>query len=163
MIVIAVIVLGFIGFAWWGRGQSSPATGSAGIVNAGKGALVASETRHDFGVISMANGNVEKVFRITNPTEREVTLAGVVTSCMCTVAYIESGAGERGPFGMPGHGGPVPRANETIGAGESRDIRVVYDPNAHGPAGVGPINRFIDLTEAGGAMTRMEIKAVVTP
>jgi hypothetical protein len=64
---------------------------------------------------------------------------------------------------MPGHGGPVGRANEIIKAGQSLNIKVVYDPNAHGPAGVGAIDRFIELTEENGGKTQLEIKAVVTP
>ena len=82
---------------------------------------------------------------------------------MCTIAYTENAGREKGPFGMPGHGGQVAKANEVIKTGESLDVRVVYDPNAHGPAGVGSVDRFVDLTEANGGTTRLEIKAVVTP
>jgi hypothetical protein len=64
---------------------------------------------------------------------------------------------------MPGHGGPVARANETIGAGETRTIRVVFDPNAHGPAGVGPIVRQIALSDATGGALLLEIRANVRP
>ena len=53
--------------------------------------------------------------------------------------------------------------NETIKAGESRIIRAVYDPNAHGPAGVGPIDRFLILTDSSGSKLELEIKAIVTP
>mgnify|MGYP001618214936 FL=1 len=83
---------------------------------------------------------------------------------MCTTAYIirENGSKSR-PFGMPGHGGAVPRANEIIKAGESRDIEVVYDPNAHGPAGVGRIDRLVYLEDADGNKLQFEIKANVTP
>ena len=63
---------------------------------------------------------------------------------------------------MPGMG-YVPPANETIKAGESRMIRVVYDPNAHGPAGVGRINRFVELVDSSGGTLGLEIKALVTP
>ena len=59
--------------------------------------------------------------------------------------------------------GYVPPVNETIKAGESRTIRVVYDPNAHGPAGVGPIDRFAILTDKSGGKLQFEIKALVTP
>ena len=81
---------------------------------------------------------------------------------MCTRACIESPNGEKGPFGMEGMG-YVPPANETIKAGESIDIKAVYDPNAHGPAGVGFVDRFVILTDANGNEIKLEIKAVVTP
>ena len=82
---------------------------------------------------------------------------------MCTAAYIVRGDGEKkGPFSMPGHR-PVPKAKEIIKAGESRGIEVVYDPNAHGPAGVGMINRFVYLEDREGNKMQFEIKANVTP
>ena len=64
---------------------------------------------------------------------------------------------------MVGHGGTVPKANEIIKAGESRKLRVVFDHNAHGPAGVGIINRVVTLEDNGGGILEFEIKAVVTP
>ncbi len=129
-----------------------------------KSGLVASETLYDFGTISMKNGNVTKDFTLVNTTDTEAMISRVETSCMCTTAYIvEPDGTNRGPFGMPGHGGPVPAANEKIPAGESRIIRVVYNPNAHGPAGVGQIDRFITATDASGGSVRLEIKALVTP
>ena len=164
ILICVLIIGGLIGLMWWGRANQTvtpSAVGSSG--SSIKSSLTASETQYDFGTISMANGNVNKVFTITNPTDKDVLLSRLETSCMCTVAYIVSPNGEKGPFGMPGHGGAVPPANEVIKAGESRDIKVVYDPNAHGPAGVGSIERTVTLIESGGAMLTLNIRVVVTP
>ena len=119
----------------------------------------------------MKDGNVSKVFRVTNSGTADVNLTDVSTSCMCTAAYILRDDGSKlGPFGMPGHGGTggMPgrgngKAGEIILAGESRDIEVVYDPNAHGPTGVGIIDRFIYLEDENGNKLQFEIKANVTP
>jgi hypothetical protein len=82
---------------------------------------------------------------------------------MCTTAFIvESDGSTKGPFGMAGMGG-ITATNETISSGESRIIRVVYNPNAHGPAGVGQIDRFITATDSSGGSVRYEIQALVTP
>ena len=82
---------------------------------------------------------------------------------MCTKAFIVEPDGTlKGPFSMPGMG-YVPPADETINAGESRKVRVIYDPNAHGPAGVGPVDRFITLTDNSGGRLDLEIKALVIP
>jgi len=81
---------------------------------------------------------------------------------MCTTAFLQSTDREKGPFGMEGMGFFAP-ANEVIEPGESRAVRVVYDPNAHGPAGVGAIDRFIYLTDPSGGELRFEIRAMVTP
>jgi hypothetical protein len=162
IITFVIILVGLFSLMWWGKpAQTSvPTPGS----NTGAGsALTATEKLYDFGTISMANGKVDKIFKVTNLTDKDINVESVVTSCMCTVAYLESAGGEKGPFGMPGHGGPVAKANEIIKAGESRAVRVVYDPNAHGPAGVGPVDRFIYLTDASGRTLELEIKATVTP
>ena len=129
-----------------------------------KNQLQMEEAFYDFGRISMKNGLVNKNFTVTNQSDTKILLSSITTSCMCTKAYlIDSFGTEKGPFGMPGHGGVVPKVNEVIESGESRDIKVVYDPNAHGPAGVGVIDRFVYLEDANGKILELEIKANVTP
>ncbi|MDO8514010.1 MAG: DUF1573 domain-containing protein [bacterium] len=161
LIYSVVFFLAIMGlFAWGNAAKGGDTSGS----NSQKSALVAPEVLYDFGIISMKNGNVTKEFTVTNPTQEDITVKTVFTSCMCTEAFIvESDGSAKGPFGMPGHGGAVPPANELIKAGESRSIRVVYDPNAHGPAGVGVIDRFVTLTDTSGNTVELEIKANVTP
>lgn len=165
-IATLVLVLIVLLFAWGRAGtQATPALvqGAPGAYGTVQSSLVASEALYDFGTISMKDGNVIKEFEVSNPTERDITVTTVLTSCMCTSAFIVLPDGSlKGPFKMPGMG-YVPPANEVIKAGESRIIRVVYDPNAHGPAGVGRIDRFITLTDASGGALQLEIKALVTP
>ena len=159
-IIIAIaVVAGLGGLVWWGSTIQTPAGAAAGA----KSVLSATETLYDFGSISMKNGKVTKDFTVINSGDQDIFIPSVVTSCMCTKAFIVGLDGTtKGPFGMPGMG-YVPPANDMIKAGESRIIRVVYDPNAHGPAGVGPIDRLITLTDKTGATLQLEIKAVVTP
>src|SRR3989344_5316381 len=146
IIVIILVVVGLLGLMWWGRVTKKP----VGAATGEKSTLVAVEKFYDFGTISMKNGNVSKDFTVTNPGETDIFIPSLETSCMCTRAYIvELDGSTRGPFAMKSMG-YVPQANEMIKAGESRTIRVVYDPNAHGPAGVGPIDRFAILTDRSG-------------
>lgn len=160
ILIAALAALGITGLLWWGgSGQASlPDQGQAGA-----SALTTAETLHDFGLISMKNGTVETLFEVTNPTNKDITVERLTTSCMCTVVYIVDGDSRRGPFGMPGHGSTVPRANEVVSVGETLTLAVVYDPNAHGPAGVGPVDRFVYLEDEAGAVLELEIKANVTP
>lgn len=165
--IIAVVLVIFTGLFVWGyagkKATTASVQGTAAGASTTEGALVAPETFYDFGTISMKNGLVTKEFTVANPTDEDIVVSTLVTSCMCTKASIVRPDGStKGPFGMPGMG-VVPPANETIKAGESRMIRVVYDPNAHGPAGVGRIDRFVTLTDASGNALRFEIKALVTP
>ena len=156
----AIIGLAIIGlFVWGAQNRASLPESSASQ----ESALTVAETLYDFGTISMARGTVEKLFEVTNPTDRDITLQNLTTSCMCTTAFIVKADARRGPFGMPGHGGSVPRANEVVKAGETLKVAVVYDPNAHGPAGVGSVDRFVYLTDDTGGTLELEIKANITP
>ena len=165
LILIAVVILGIAGLIAWGnaaRGGTIPVQGVAPS-NALRSALVASELLYDFGTISMKNFTVTKDFTVSNPTTEDITIKTVLTSCMCTSAFIvEADGSTKGPFSMQGMG-YVPPANEVLKPGESRIIRVIYDPNAHGPAGVGTIDRFVTLTDLSGGTVVFEIKANVTP
>lgn len=153
-------MIGLFGLMWWG-GQSQASLPSQEQTEA-KSALTSNKSLFEFGTISMAKGNVSTVFKVTNPTNKDINVESITTSCMCTKAFVLNGTSKKGPFGMPGHA-VVPKANELIKAGETRDIEVVYDPAAHGPAGVGPIDRFIYLQDTSGSVLKLEIKATVTP
>lgn len=164
--IIILICFAFIGLFVWGystRGGTVASVQGISESSFSKSSLIAPETFYDFGVISMKDGYVTKEFTITNPTTQEINLKTVLTSCMCTSAFVVNPDGSvKGPFKMAGMGF-VPPSNEIIRAGESRIIRVVYDPNAHGPAGVGKIERFVTLTDSFGKNLQLEIKAIVTP
>lgn len=156
--VIFVLLVGGVVVLTKNSSLNAPAS-----VNGAPSSLIASEKLYEFGQISMANGNVSHVFKISNPTTRDIKVEKLVTSCMCTTAYIIKKDGSRkGPFSMPGMG-YVPPADEVVKAGETLEVEAVYNPNAHGPAGVGFIDRFIELTEASGSVLQLEIKAEVTP
>lgn len=160
IVLIAVAVIA--GIMLWGK-PSAQITGEIKGDGNPASALAAGEVLYDFGRIRMADGKVEKIFTVTNTSGSDVTLEKITTSCMCTVAYLESAGGEKGPFGMPGHGGPSTPVEEALKPGESRRVRVVFDPNAHGPAGIGPVNRSIYLASRSGGELELRIKAVVTP
>lgn len=165
LILSAVLVLGIAGFFAWsnaGKAGTAPAQGGAPSGSA-RSALVASELFYDFGTISMKDFTVTKDFTVSNPTTENITIKTVLTSCMCTSSFIVKADGStKGPFGMAGMG-YVPPADEVVPPGESRIIRVIYDPNAHGPAGVGTIDRFVTLTDLSGGTLAFEIKANVIP
>ncbi|MCK9351499.1 MAG: DUF1573 domain-containing protein [Candidatus Paceibacterota bacterium] len=163
-ITIVFLVFAFVfGLMFWGRSLQNNALSDAKPVDGAKTALtVEGESFFDFGNISMKNGKVSTVFTVANRTDKEIFLKSVTTSCMCTEAYLMGGKAEKGPFKMPGMGF-VPLANETILPGETRTIKTVFDPNAHGPAGVGPIERVVRLVEENGGSLEFGFKAKVTP
>ncbi|MCJ7838363.1 MAG: DUF1573 domain-containing protein, partial [Burkholderiales bacterium] len=91
-----------------------------------------------------------------------VLIRKLYTSCMCTTAALvkDGKAGEA--FGMPGHT-PIPTINVPIKPGEQAFVEVVFDPAAHGPAGVGPIERVVTLENNGGQPLELEFAALVSP
>lgn len=117
---------------------------------------------HDFGTISMKDGLVSSVFKIKNTQPEPLRLTKLYTSCMCTKAKLLISGKSEGPFGMIGHG-IIPTFNQTIEPNTEAEIEVVFDPNAHGPSGVGLIQREIVLEGSGGKLVTLQIKANVTP
>ncbi|OGI93941.1 hypothetical protein A3A03_03690 [Candidatus Nomurabacteria bacterium RIFCSPLOWO2_01_FULL_40_18] len=168
IISIIVIIIGVGSLVWWSKSVDNKklnAEESQKYHLARQGnALSAEETFYDFGTISMKNGNVSKIFKVINNSSEDIKVPSVTTSCMCTTAYIMGEDGKRSrPFGMPGHGGAVPKANALVKAGESLDIEVVYDPNAHGPAGVGLIERSVFMEDENSNVIEFKFKVNATP
>ncbi len=124
-------------------------------------ALAAAETTYDFGRISMAAGKVSHAFAVRNTGSEPVLVEKLYTSCMCTTASLKTQEGKVGPLGMPGHGF-LPSINKVIAPGEEATVEVVFDPAAHGPAGVGRIERVVFLENA-GAKLQVGFSATVTP
>lgn len=152
----AIVIIG--GLIWLGQPsatQNNQATVSASL-------LKSSEALFDFGNISMANGKVSHEFKITNSSDQPINIRKIYSSCMCTAAKFKLNNQEYGPFGMEGMGG-LTSTNVTMNPGDSGMIEAIYDPNAHGPAGVGSIDRFVYLEDKSGGQLKLEIKAVATP
>ena len=83
---------------------------------------------------------------------------------MCTTAYItDSNGNVYGKFGMPGHGDPA-LTNIEIKPGESAIVKATFDPNAHGPSAVGPIQRivFIETNSLKTPRVELSFQAMVT-
>lgn len=158
--VLSIMIL--VGIVWVAQTQpKDKQLANASSVVAAK--LEAKEMSYDFGSISMANGKVSHLFSIKNPGAVSVNVNRLYTSCMCTSTSIIQGGKKIGPFGMAGHGF-VPQANVDLAPGEDVSLEVVFDPNAHGPAGVGPISRSIYLEDASGnSMLELGVSGTVTP
>lgn len=155
---LLVIVVLFSLF-WLGRNGSLNQIQPAKV---GSRFLTAGERSFDFGSISMAAGSVSHLFKIRNSSDKPVQIDEIYTSCMCTAASLIHNGKERGPFGMPGHGF-IPEIGEKLNPDEEADVKVVFDPAAHGPAGVGLIERVVYLENDSGTPLELSFKAVVTP
>ncbi|MGC8775979.1 MAG: DUF1573 domain-containing protein [Minisyncoccia bacterium] len=122
------------------------------------------EKEFNFGRIPIFGGKVEHIFKIKNESLNPITIGKIYTSCMCTEASLVKDGKEFGPYGMPGHGF-IPTINEKLEPGKEAEIKVVFDPAAHGPAGIGQINRRVFIQDESGnnILNLLDISAYVTP
>jgi len=63
---------------------------------------------------------------------------------------------------MAGHG-PAPRLEERLAPGATAQVEVVFDPAAHGPAGIGQTDRIVTIGNDGGPPLELRFSALVTP
>ncbi|MBI2607882.1 MAG: DUF1573 domain-containing protein [Candidatus Doudnabacteria bacterium] len=124
--------------------------------------LDVSEVSYDFGTVSMSDGDVVHEFTITNSQVEAIEIAKIYTSCMCTDAFFVQEGLRKGPYSMPGHGA-IPKVEEILEPGEKAIIEVVFDPTAHGPAGIGLIDRSVFVETEKGASVELRINGNVTP
>lgn len=126
------------------------------------GQLTAGESFYDFGSVSMAKGLVSRKFTLTNSGSTPATITKMFTSCMCTKAKLTLGDKTWGPIGMPGHTA-IPNLAVQIDPGQTAEVEVVFDPAAHGPAGVGKIERTVTAELNGQPPLNFNFSANVTP
>ncbi len=161
-IILAVLVglFIFIGLGLLARPTSTDK--KANLKETADTGIVADKKDHDFGTISMAAGVVTHTFKISNPTGQPVEFTKLYTSCMCTSATLITLGGKYGPMGMPGHGS-IPRFKAVLEPGNEAEIEVSFDPAAHGPAGVGRIERMVFLENNDQNILELGFSAFVTP
>ena len=98
-------------------------------------------TSYDWGEIGINDGDAEAVFEIKNDGSETVKLYNVTTSCACTSAQLLLNDKSSPLFGMHSKSGYVME----VPAGETAKLKVVFDPDFHGPNGVGAISRQITV------------------
>lgn len=124
--------------------------------------LTANEMSIDFGKVSMAAGNVTHRFGIKNANATPIVIRKISTSCMCTTAQLEKGGRKLAVYGMPGHG-YVPNLDEPLAPNGQAVVEVVFDPAAHGPAGIGRVERYVTIYTGAAQPLELSFTALVTP
>ncbi len=130
----ALLVMGavVVGMKW----------GSSAKVAVNNQAKVSVEnSSYDWGEIGINDGDAEAVFEIKNEGSEALKLYNVTTSCACTSAQLSLNDKVSPLFGMHSKSGYVME----VPAGEAATLKVVYDPNFHGPNGVGAISRQVSV------------------
>jgi hypothetical protein len=163
-LILVLIVLAVAGFLMW-RGGGAQKINESAVTNTGATSAsfgVSTPPRFSFGDVSMAKGLVEHDFEVKNDTPSALTVVSAETSCMCTETVLDfPGGKEFGPFGMPGHGF-MPQINEPVAPGDTVKVKAVFNPAAHGPSGIGFVEREIVLNTNNGRY-HFGFDATVTP
>ena len=162
IITAGVVIIVLVGFIWTARPTPGNGPGVAVANGASISGLTVSERSFEFGTISMAAGKVSRRVTVKNTSAVPMTIGKLYTSCMCTEVSLIRGETRMGPFGMPMHG-PIPRIDQTLASGEEATVEIVFDPAAHGPAGVGYIKRVVTLEDPSGSKSEFNFSAMVTP
>jgi len=152
LIIVAVILIGggFAIFSGDGNGNQEK------IEKVQSSSTLSSDKEiYDFGDIDIFGGTVETEFALTNEGADDIVITGGTTSCGCT-------NGEIGGISFGMH--EKMRGEFTIPAGETKNLKVIYDPMAHGPSGVGLAQRSVFLKTNSTVTPELEvrIKAMVT-
>lgn len=159
--IALIAVLGTALVAMVGLGNSRSGSSADEIANA-TGTLSAAETFHDFGRISMKDGKVVYRYAVRNESDAPALVSKLYTSCMCTEASLLVDGERFGPFGMQGHGF-IPTINRVIAPGQDAIVEAQFDPNAHGPAGIGRNDRVVAVEMGGQRVLQLQFTAYVTP
>lgn len=157
------ILLIIIGLLWIGKPDETSKNNSVNfIVASTNNYLATTENIFNFGPVSMAKGKVSHEFRIKNVSSESIIINKIYTSCMCTKARLIVNENEFGPYGMPGHGS-IPKIDVALETNTEAVVRVIFDPNAHGPAGIGKIERVVTIENSAGEPVELGFTAEVTP
>lgn len=156
LVSLLVIILVLVGLTAWSRQDTKPNNNQSAAV------LVAAETDFDFGQVRINGGLVNHDFTLKNNGAAPIAIKKIYTSCMCTTAAWKDKNGTAGPFGMPGHGA-IPEVSRTLGPSETATVEVTFDPAAHGPAGIGRVERLVYLENDASEPLILKFTANVTP
>lgn len=106
--------------------------------------LVIAENFKDIGSISMEDGEVEIDYLLANKGDEAIVIKEMYTSCMCTEARLNINGEKSQKVGMK-KGGLYNDIFKVIEPGDTAIVTAVYDPNAHGPQGIGTNMRSVFL------------------
>lgn len=135
IVVTVLIVVGAVVFI--GKSEANkPSVALTEDVNVEVG-----ETSYDWGTIKLSGGDAVKTFDIKNTGTTALKLYNVSTSCMCTTAQVLIDETKSPFFGMHQKSSWMGE----VAPGKVATLSVVFDPDFHGPQGVGDISRQVTV------------------
>lgn len=102
-------------------------------------------TSYQLGDIPRTGGLVSREYAVNNTTDKTMKLFKITTSCMCTKAKVIIDNKETKFFSLEHAGDKNAPVNLDLKPGQTARVIFQFDPNAHGPKGVGLFDRTIQL------------------
>lgn len=141
MIVAAfIIIFGGIFFVNAST-QSTPQNNKSNLAKAS----VVGSANYSWGKIAYAGPKATKSFVIKNIGKDMLQLSNIRTSCHCTKAYLTIDKQVSPEFGMDMGSDGTSSYIGNVQPGKEAKLTVVFDQSFHGPEGVGPITRFVEV------------------
>lgn len=145
VLVVAALLIGYSVLSSNQNNQSVKITNTESSASK----LTVVEQPYDFGDIEIFDGKVSTNYTLKNEGTEPVVITKAETSCMCTEGEIAGFT-----FGM--HGSEVDSV--VIPAGGEEVVKAIYDPLAHGPNGVGPVTRVLQLETNSTVTPNIELR-----
>lgn len=148
---ILIVVLIIIGGVWFLRGSklNSANVSQTSKTTSSNSSLIAQTDFYDFGTIDINGGKVQTDFILENIGDGEIVITDGTTSCGCTEGEIEGVI-----FGMHEN---LSRSI-TVQPHATDTLIVIFDPLAHGPSGVGLIQRLVMLKTNSKITPEVQVK-----
>lgn len=138
-IIVFILLIFGLAIAFAGKGSQKA------IVEKTLGAKIEIDhSSKELGNMEYDKGIVIHSFPVKNIGTKDLEIANMVTSCMCTNVYLKDKSGKSAEFGMKGMTSPSDWKG-IIKPGEKAEIVAAFDPQYHGPQGVGPISRTVSM------------------
>lgn len=121
--------------------------------------LTADEKTFDWGEIAYSGTDATKTFTIKNSGTEVLKLTNIKTSCACTKAQVVIDDKSSPYFSMHTTSSWIGE----ISPGKEASLTVIFDPDFHGPSGVGAVERLISMetNDAANPQIEFSLKGVV--
>lgn len=119
----------------------------------------ANEKNFDWGQIAYNGPDATKTFTIKNSGTEILKLTNIKTSCACTKAQVVIDGKSSPYFSMHTTSSWIGE----ISPGKEASLTVIFDPDFHGPSGVGTVERLISMetNDAANPQIEFSLKGVV--
>lgn len=142
--LIIVLSVGIIGIAVLVSNSTSTSGTKASVTKTAGAKISVDHSSKSVGNIPYNGGDLIHVVPIKNIGDKDLEIANMATSCMCTKAYLKIGNTKSDEFGMKGMNAPSAWKG-IIKPGQTAEIVADFDPKYHGPSGMGPVTRTVSF------------------